>query len=320
MWLYVFNRVANAFRQMLGMKLVIADYTAGKCLLLHFTGLRRIKYITCARCDGQGAGFQAVMIMLAMNFARRAGIPFAYTPLTELEHAEGAMDQYVASWENTLNLGRGEINIESIEGPATDFMTFYYGYTFRQIFLKPLYDDFAQTGKYFKRKFTNDLQEPRKDTLTVGVHFRRGDVSPSQVSYMWTGLDELNSTLNDLDKILKSCGFAYQIFITSQGSRDYFDDIDVNIDRFYLDEDAISSFCRLVDSDILVMAKSYFSYSAALLSDGISMFRPWLLEPGETFPAPVPQQGWIGCDPAGYFDVALFRTRLESLIEQRRLG
>jgi len=58
-------------------------------------------------------------------------------------------------------------------------------------------------------------------------------------------------------------------FFFSQGDRSDFKGIE-NV-RFHLDEDVFSTFHHLVSADVIVMAKSSFSWVAALLSKGIKI-------------------------------------------------
>jgi hypothetical protein len=44
--------------------------------------------------------------------------------------------------------------------------------------------------------------------------------------------------------------------------------------EFFLDTDAVWTMEELIEADILIMAKGYFSYYAGLICDGIKIFEP----------------------------------------------
>ena len=56
--------------------------------LLHLTGLRPIRKITCVGLKMEGPGSQALMIMNAINFAFSSGLTYVHTPFTQIRHAD----------------------------------------------------------------------------------------------------------------------------------------------------------------------------------------------------------------------------------------
>lgn len=76
--------------------------------LLHLTGIRPIRKITCIGYRTEGPGSQAIVIMNAINFARCAGLTYVHTPFTLIEHADRPMEQWAAAWETLFNFGAGE--------------------------------------------------------------------------------------------------------------------------------------------------------------------------------------------------------------------
>jgi hypothetical protein len=76
----------------------------------------------------------------------------------------------------------------------------------------------------------------------------------------------------------------------------------------FLNADPIWSMQEAIEADILIVAKSSFSYVAALISDGIKIHE----EGG--YP---PLSNWIMRGPNGEFDSAAFDHQLQRLIEYR---
>jgi len=88
-------------------------------------------------------------------------------------------------------------------------------------------------------------------------------------------------------------------------------ELDVPGTEFFLDMDPIWSMQELIEADILIMAKSSFSYVAALISEGIKIYDPPCLD----YP---PLSSWLILDPNGEFDCAAFERQLLRHIESRK--
>jgi hypothetical protein len=89
--------------------------------VLHLTGLRAIRKITCTGLRGEGAASQALMIMNAINFARSFGLIYVHTPFTLIQHAERPMEEWVTAWETFFNLGAGEATCDNEGHKVVDF-------------------------------------------------------------------------------------------------------------------------------------------------------------------------------------------------------
>src|SRR5580698_509724 len=76
--------------------------------VLHLTGLRPIRTVTCLFSKNEGAGAHALMTMKAITFARSSGLTYVHTPFSAIGHAERPMKEWAAAWEQLFNLGAGE--------------------------------------------------------------------------------------------------------------------------------------------------------------------------------------------------------------------
>ena len=76
--------------------------------VLHLTGLRPIRKITCTGHPREGAGSQALMVMNAINFARSFGLTYLHAPFSRIQHSDRPMQKCVTDWEALFNLGAGE--------------------------------------------------------------------------------------------------------------------------------------------------------------------------------------------------------------------
>ena len=89
--------------------------------------------------------------------------------------------------------------------------------------------------------------------------------------------------------------------------------------ELFLDADALGTMQELIEADILIMAKGCFSYYAALISDGITIFEPRVFA-GDDLPSwkwrSVPATDrWIPCLTDGSFDREAFERQLQSIIK-----
>ncbi len=86
--------------------------------------------------------------------------------------------------------------------------------------------------------------------------------------------------------------------------------------RLYLDSDPFEAFHNLASADILVQAKSSFSYIAGMISTGAVLHERYIHKGGNTFYSPAP--GWIVRDDAGAFDTDALRAALETRAAEER--
>ncbi len=90
--------------------------------VLHLTGLRPIRQVTCVRVRGsEGPGSQAMMVMNAIAFARASGLTYVHTPFTLMLGADRPMREWVAGWESLFNLGVGEAACDARRNCAVNY-------------------------------------------------------------------------------------------------------------------------------------------------------------------------------------------------------
>jgi hypothetical protein len=70
--------------------------------ILHVSGLRRIRKVTCTGLQGEGPGSQALMIMTAINFAGSCGLTCVHTSFTLIEHGDRPMVELGQVLGNTV--------------------------------------------------------------------------------------------------------------------------------------------------------------------------------------------------------------------------
>lgn len=147
--------------------------------------------------------------------------------------------------------------------------------------------------------------------MTVAVHVRRGDVTPGRTSNRYTGDGVILRTVRDLLRVAREQNAACELHLHSQGeAKDFerFADLGCSL---HLDSDALWTMRALIESDVLMMSKSSFSYVAALINGGIKLYEPC---------ANGCVSGWIARRADGSFDQAELARRLSAFAKAARRG
>lgn len=128
---------------------------------------------------------------------------------------------------------------------------------------------YMNPDKYFTDNNLNIIKQHYRgynNTLNqISIHIRRGNVNNNSYPDRYTSNQRYIDIIN---KLLKK--YEYDIYLYSEGDASDFNDLLLN-DRIKLklNEDIIKTHSELVNSKILVISKSTFSYSSALLNNNI---------------------------------------------------
>ena len=167
----------------------------------------------------------------------------------------------------------------------------------------------------FRRKYYLNKSPRETDEVTVAVHVRRGDALPDNPGY-FTRNENILRTVISVKSIIDIHKVKYRLCVYSQGNRADFQELALPGTEFFLDVDAVWAMQELIEADVLIMAKGYFSYHAGLISDGIKIF-----EPSPYMPT---VDDWLLCSQDGSFDCAAFEHQLFLLLQRKvptnRLG
>jgi len=276
-----------------------------KLYVLHLFKIRPIRKITCIGLPGEGAGSQTLMIMRAITFAQMNGLTYVHHPFTNIAHADRPVEEWANAWETQFNLGMGEVFTDGDSNQVVNF-----AYNLREIL--PLFGlergdltlGLSKTLPEFRKKYYCNKVARKNDVLKICVHVRRGDVTFHGMPGMWTATSVIRLIIADIRRVLDTHRADYQICIFSQGNPGDFAALNTDRTKFFINSDPIWTMRELIEADIFVMAKSSFSYVAALISDGIK------LAPSDGFP---PLSNWVVVDPSGRFDSAFFEQQLLNL-------
>jgi len=275
-------------------------------------------FITCSgKTDGAGAQIQAVLSTIL--FAHELGIKYVHTPFKTIAHNTENDKFYEAKWESLMNLGFGELSISQMKLDKLDIIHVDHPREVRKtentLYVIPnchkfvdIYPDLYLKllpkfrHKYAKSTYKPDLYfDPSK--INVAIHIRRGDATQARPEkytsnyFVSTIIRECSSALSDL-----GVGLAFHIY--SEGNKEEFLDIAHSGIDFHLNENIFTTFHHMVSADVLVMAKSSFSYSAALFSKGIIIYLPFWHKP---------LRDWIMVNKNDTFD----KRRFKDMVRQK---
>lgn len=274
--------------------------------------------ITCrGRIDGAGA--QALGIISALLLADATGCRYFHSPFATMAHAPGDRAAWAAQWERFLNLGRGEARVPPRARliPAIDLVRDPTACDRPDSVLAASYYHWAgfQTPEALdrlSRRLRRKYQGSRKSaipshrgppgSLTAAIHVRRGDVTADHpvLRRFYTQDEPILETMRAIRSAARRLGRDVHVNLYSEGPEEMFRAFAAAGCRLRLDSDAFTAFHNLVRADILVQAKSSFSYVAGLISTGAVLHERYVTdESGAAFYRPAP--AWIVRDDAGGF-------------------
>lgn len=284
----------------------------------------------CITCHGKtdGPGAQAQAVMSTMLYARESGMDYVHTPFSSLSHNDRNEADWEKRWEEFFNLGQGEPLLSDVISPVMDILrvdnpddlalrgnTLYvvqhchaYADQYPDGYLKlagTLIEKYRGSDKTGLRLY----QDP--ECLNISVHMRRGDVSKDANWFRFTGNDFMAALLGNIVSTLDKAKIRHAIHLYSQGSPDDFGKLAAMNICFHLDECEFSTFHNLVSSDMLVMSKSSFSYSAALLAGGVVMYEPFWHSP---------LSSWVIADRRGEFDARSFMEKVMNRLDSGNMA
>jgi hypothetical protein len=233
------------------------------------------------RGDGFGAQFQEIICSIVISEYKNE--KYIHFPIKKIEHNYDNDPNFLLNIEKLMNLVSYKIsennysNINYLKMHETyiefDKNINIYVNSLSMINLK-------KTFRKNKQKYFSD------DYINVAIHIRRLNIDDNRIegtntpdSYYINIISIIRKKYINNDKKLK-----FHIF--SQGEISSFDCYINNDVIFHINSDIFSTFTMMVYADILVMSASSFSYSAALLSDGIIYYHHFWH---------IPCDKWIKC-------------------------
>jgi hypothetical protein len=244
-------------------------------------------YITCSG-NSDGVGAQAHAILSTILFAKLYGLEYVHTPFTSIQHNNSQKKEWEKIWESFFLFGVNKLCISSVKEsvsktyflkhPLLLFKKYNFLYVVRNCheFVDFIPDSYPLILNEIRTNFrrshfvnVNKIKQVKK----ISIHLRRGDVSNYGVNAnRCTDFSVIIKLLNIISDFLIENNIQYEVDIYSQGKENDFVDFRNSQTNLKINHDEFETFKGLMNSDILIMAKSSFSYTAALLSEGLIFY------------------------------------------------
>jgi hypothetical protein len=246
--------------------------------------LKNSKLTCLGKTDGGGS--QVLAILGVAAFAKFFGGEFIHTPMSFIEHCprKQTMTEYCASWETVID--RFAFKKRSVEEfvhySLIDFLIDFLLFRTRGKWISLgniHYVTDAHPEIFYSISLNQEVQDKVEDSkklINICVHVRRGDVKPEgQHAIRFTSDQEVRKNIEFVRTAIQQKSTVHIITQKpSSGFREKFKDCTiVNVN------DPIKALLLLVESDILIMSKSQFSYVAALLSKNKIFYDPYWQKP-----------------------------------------
>lgn len=259
-------------------------------------------FITC-RDRNDGGGAQISARISTMILARLKGMTYAHTPVSDVAHRpeEVAETDWARAWEEFFNLGAGEVQATELSYPLRPVAKPHrfwprsrslhvVAHCHRLTNHHP--EAWAALAPALRKKYgqTPKPELPGFDDgwIQIAVHMRRGDVASTGEFAQWFTPDEV--ILKRLEGVLAVVGKERaNVRLFSEGKPEDFKAFTELGATLHLDEDVFTTFHQLVSSDVLIMAKSTFSYLSAIIGGQVCLYEPF-------WHPKLP--GWIGPEEA----------------------
>jgi hypothetical protein len=228
--------------------------------------------------DGFGAQYLRVVGIYCL--AKIIGATYLHTTITEYQHLsndywEKIEDHFglakfkskdVSFFENTISI-KVPNSLDELKSNNSDEDTLIKIWLAIGILDKTpdYYDLFMDELRNFKKKI--DLPEYDKFKKNIAIHIRRGDVNKNATD-RYTGNDHYIKVIQALK--MKYPYSPIFIFTEDSGDLDAFQKID-NV-KLMTDLDVLLTFEYLCNADVLITAKSCFSYLAALYNTSSEIY------------------------------------------------
>lgn len=234
--------------------------------------------------DGVGAQIHAIISI--QIFARKYGLTYVHTPLKDVEHYKGDRSLWSDKWEKFFSLGANELTPSDVSHLYSrekylkfPFLIFkkentLYRFSNCHTYTELVIEEYEKIVSELKTKFwsngINKKEERQTEVIKISVHIRRGDVTATNnLVNRYTDDLLIERRIQKIVDCVNGMDIKFTLQVVSQGSEGDFSFLQKFNPVYLLNYDEFESFRELVKSDVLITAKSSFSYVAALLTDGL---------------------------------------------------
>jgi hypothetical protein len=221
--------------------------------------------ITVSR-NGEGFGSLYQCMMSGIAYCRYYNKKFIYTPVKRVDHnvSSKVFDNFTGLL--ALKLNKDEKRDRNME--VHEYLReVHFAVKPSVYYTKEVRDEL--------RKMYHSTPKNEKCPFDIAIHIRRGDVIQRRQSGRFINNKDYKIII---DRLRESYP-GYTIGIYSEGEpRDFKDLRESNI-KLILNGDPLDTYHHLVTAKVLVTAKSSFSFSAAILSEGYVWYIPMKHKP-----------------------------------------
>jgi hypothetical protein len=241
---------------------------------------RRTNHNVAVTCRGKedGGGAQLHAIMSAFAFCTTEHLRYVHTPMTRIAHGSG--EDWIAKWNGFVDFRQGidqlspDLPVRELDSSASTSdwgkprvvaKAHFHAYCDQHpAVYENVQEEFRRRCPYLR---------PTADLSVMAVHIRRGDVMINGIARRQTSLTKISVAISSLKK--KRPDLFVKVY--SEGIPQEF--AQVPADELHLNVDVFETLEGLINAEVLLMAKSSFSYVAALLSRGIVVYEPFWHSP-----------------------------------------
>jgi hypothetical protein len=205
-------------------------------------------YTIKGKKDGFGSQYLAIMSGIAICAYKKYN--YVHTPFTKMQHNvnKDVLNKFIGI--QTQEIPETELECILSEVQSCEVLT-----------SKTPSNYFTEPVLTILRNYYYSSEKPIIPDISIAIHVRRGDITPKIVN-RYTD----NAYYIKIIQALKHMYPTYKITVFSEGNLEDFKDFGLEDSQFRLNEDIQTTFHSLVTAKILVIAKSAFSYSAAILN------------------------------------------------------
>jgi len=200
--------------------------------------------------DGFGSQYHAFMSGIA--YAEFMGYTYVHTSMRVVDHQAD-----VDEMNNFIGIRETHLTKEQFYSKKMEVYS-------KEVFDSPT-PSIYYTDKVLQkiRNYYYSTEKPKINNIDIAIHIRRGDVILTRFPERYTS----NNYYKKVIEFLKNEYPNLTITIFSEGSIDQFEDLIGENVFFKLNTCIKETFHSLVKAKVLVMAKSCFSYAAAILNE-----------------------------------------------------
>lgn len=224
------------------------------------------------RYDGFGAQYQS--LIWTILFTEVGGHRFLYSDIREMENPTHDTKRFIEDAVKTMNVKGHYAEVTSV-GKIPIFAPkwpYFYGEIEQDMERYHSSPSFAK----IKSLYYQNKSSPFDSTyFNVAVHIRRPVAQDTRIEGSDTPNSYYLSVMNAIQQMYNQKGKQIKFHIYSQGTPDMFHEYKNFPIELHLDDDTFESFKGMVFADVLVISASSMSYTAALLSNGTIIYKPF---------------------------------------------